>query len=71
MKKEIIRGFEVFDKMPEGWVVASTQGNCPRGYSIICNNKTRFSEFRERLSGVIKTDNIINRDNPLAEQKQN
>lgn len=42
---------QIFDKLPEWWVVKEN-GNAPVGYKLISNNKSIFSN--EYQSGLLK-----------------
>lgn len=37
----------VFKKIPEDWVVVDGAVTVPKGYILICNNKSRFSGQRK------------------------
>lgn len=56
MKIEIKgKTYDLYQSIPQGWKVDG--GNAPRGYILICNNKSRFGG--ERKIGLISADDYF------------
>ena len=50
-----LKGFDVLEKVPDGWVRLDDAQTAPLGYSIYSNGKSRFG--KEYKSVLVKDEN--------------
>ena len=53
-----IKGFTVYDTIPEDWYIVNGCTTAPNGYSLISNKVSRFNKNGGRKSGIIKDDDL-------------